>query len=71
MIQVSTRVAIDLQRIGLAARAIQGEHQQFVDVLPSRMPCRLPAELRDYLRVIADHELRVRTGLERLQSLVL
>ena len=64
-------LAIGVERVRLAAAAIQGEHQLRVQPLPPRMRPRELPQLGDQLRVAACLEAGLHPQLDRLEALLL
>ena len=64
-------VAVGLQRVGLAAAAIQREHQLRVQPLAPRMPGREPLELADQLSVTPGGEIGLDAHLHGREVLLL
>ena len=65
------RVAVGLQRVGLAAAAVQREHQLRVQPLAPRVLGRELLELGDQLRVAPGGEVGVDAHLQRREALLL
>ena len=65
------RLAIDRERLGLAAAAIQREHEVPVETLAPRVPARELLELAHELGVPAGREVGLDARLERRQPLLL
>ncbi len=61
----TTRVCVDLERLGLPSRAIEREHQLCSHPLTQRLAPRDRAQLGDELRMVAELEVRRDPILER------
>src|SRR2546423_15281249 len=61
----------DVERVGLAAASIVGEHQLRVEALPQRVLRDERLQLGDELRVARERELRLDPLLERREPLLL
>jgi hypothetical protein len=62
---------VDLQRLGLAAAAVQGQHQLGAEPLPQRLLLDQAVELTGQLAMQAETQLGVDAGLQGAQALVL
>ncbi len=62
--QRAARSAEGLERLGLAAAAVQGQHQLAVQMLPKRLLGHGGLELGDQVRVSAERKLRIDPRLE-------
>ncbi len=63
--ELAPGVLVDLQRVGLAVRAIQGKHQLRSEVLSVGVVVDQRLELPDHLRMAADRQLGLDQLLER------
>ncbi len=71
LVQQPPARAVDLERVCLAAAAIEGQHQLAAQTLPQRLLAHEPLELGNQLRVPAERELGLDPLLERGQPLLL
>ena len=62
---VSRVLPVDVERLGLAARPVEGEHQLAAETLAQRMVPDERLELRQHGGVAAERELRLEALLER------
>ena len=65
------RVLVGLERLGLTAGAVEGEHELRAHPLPVRVRRREPLELADQLRVAAERQVGVEAVLDRGQAQLL
>src|SRR5581483_602162 len=60
--------AVDVERLGLPARAVEREHQLAAQPFPQRVCVHRRLEVLDELRVAAERELRLRPLLDQRQA---
>ncbi len=66
--QGAARAPVGAQGVGLAARAVQGEHQLAVQVLAQGVAADEALQLADHLAVAPERQVRLDAGLERGQA---
>jgi hypothetical protein len=71
LVQHASRLAVGLERLALAAGAVEGEHQLATEALPERVPRHQHLELRHQPAVAPELEVRLDAVLDRRRAQLL